>query len=508
MLRYAPGAGWTREFLLSSSGAVSKPLLRGVAWPEPGRAHAVGDLGAMWMWRAETGLWERDPAAPDRLRGQPDGRRLPAGRPAARLRGRQGGRRCCATTRPGRRSRCPTGFADRELHERSRSPARGRSSPPARTCSSMTAAAWRVDEDVRRLFASCQAPSRGFVDVAGLPDGGAVAAGPDFVIERDGPSAPWRFSTQPLLGVTPVALAAFRVGRRRARAGRGPAAAALPGARRAARDRPGLAAAADPAVPAARRRLPRARDRPRLARRAAHRVRRARPPTGPSKSDPIGALLVDARRRGLGARRLERRVRRRGPRQRQPLDARAAPTARACRPPPSSATRPVPQPAQPPALARTGADLPAPVARFAIGGHAAVRGALRRPARRVDRPRPDAARGEGPRRRALRPSPAARGCCSTRAGGCRPTRPLTAREAARYAELLQPGAPAYAALSAADTADGTSTVFSGAFAGAPAPFGGGFAAGRRHAASGRPRRCPARARTTRSTPRAPAAPCG
>ena len=53
-----------REFLLSSSGAVSKPLLRGVAWPEPGRAHAVGDLGAMWLWRAETGLWERDPATP------------------------------------------------------------------------------------------------------------------------------------------------------------------------------------------------------------------------------------------------------------------------------------------------------------------------------------------------------------------------------------------------------------------------------------------------------------
>ncbi len=48
---------------------MSKPLLRGVAWPEPGRAHAVGDLGAMWLWRAETGLWERDPGGADRLRG-------------------------------------------------------------------------------------------------------------------------------------------------------------------------------------------------------------------------------------------------------------------------------------------------------------------------------------------------------------------------------------------------------------------------------------------------------
>ena len=62
--RYTPGQGWQREFLLTGSGAVSSPTLRAVAWPEPDRAYAVGDLGAMWLWRAETGLWEKDPAAP------------------------------------------------------------------------------------------------------------------------------------------------------------------------------------------------------------------------------------------------------------------------------------------------------------------------------------------------------------------------------------------------------------------------------------------------------------
>jgi hypothetical protein len=62
--RYVPGHGWEREFLLTGSGAVSRPTLRAVAWPEPDRAFAVGDLGAMWIWRAETGLWEKDPAAP------------------------------------------------------------------------------------------------------------------------------------------------------------------------------------------------------------------------------------------------------------------------------------------------------------------------------------------------------------------------------------------------------------------------------------------------------------
>ena len=106
MLRYSPGAGWVREFLLSSSGAVSKPLLRGVAWPEPGRAHAVGDLGAMWMWRAETGLWERDPATPVGFEGNLMG---VAFAPATRCAASPSARRasCCATTRPGRRSRCP-----------------------------------------------------------------------------------------------------------------------------------------------------------------------------------------------------------------------------------------------------------------------------------------------------------------------------------------------------------------------------------------------------------------
>jgi len=43
---------------------VVRNTLRGVAWPEPKRAHAVGDSGAMWLWREETRLWERDPGAP------------------------------------------------------------------------------------------------------------------------------------------------------------------------------------------------------------------------------------------------------------------------------------------------------------------------------------------------------------------------------------------------------------------------------------------------------------
>ncbi|MGL1673522.1 hypothetical protein ACSTHP_00410, partial [Vibrio parahaemolyticus] len=50
--------------------------------------------------------------------------------------------------------------------------------------------------------------------VAGLPDGGAVAAGHDVVLERDSLSSPWRVSDQPLPGATVVAVAAVRAGAR------------------------------------------------------------------------------------------------------------------------------------------------------------------------------------------------------------------------------------------------------------------------------------------------------
>jgi hypothetical protein len=60
--RYVPGQGWIPE-PLRNAGKLEKPRLRAVAWPEAERAFAVGDGGAMWMWQAQTGLWEPDPAA-------------------------------------------------------------------------------------------------------------------------------------------------------------------------------------------------------------------------------------------------------------------------------------------------------------------------------------------------------------------------------------------------------------------------------------------------------------
>ncbi len=74
--RYQPGRGWLPESLLGPGGKHETPRLRAVAWPTPMRAFAVGDLlpgestgNQMWLWRGETGLWERDPAAPLNFRG-------------------------------------------------------------------------------------------------------------------------------------------------------------------------------------------------------------------------------------------------------------------------------------------------------------------------------------------------------------------------------------------------------------------------------------------------------
>lgn len=68
--RYKPGQGWLPESLFAP-GQRSKetPVLRSVAWPTSSRAYAVGDHGQMWLWRGETGLWEKDPATPVNFRG-------------------------------------------------------------------------------------------------------------------------------------------------------------------------------------------------------------------------------------------------------------------------------------------------------------------------------------------------------------------------------------------------------------------------------------------------------
>jgi hypothetical protein len=212
VLRYQRGGGWQREFLLASNGAVVKSNLRGVAWPEPGRAHAVGGFGSMWLWRSETGLWERDPGEPPGFDGNLMDVAFAPGDPS---RGYAVGRsgvilRYGKSWEP---DSLPAGFGNTDLTQIAFA---GQQAIVAAGNDLLEneGGGWHVDEDAHALLRSVSTSDARIWAVAGLPDGGAVAAGRNVVIERDGPGSPWRFADQPLPGSTVVAVAAVRDGSR------------------------------------------------------------------------------------------------------------------------------------------------------------------------------------------------------------------------------------------------------------------------------------------------------
>ncbi len=223
--RYTPGQGWQREFLLTDSGAVSSPTLRAVAWPEPNRAYAVGDLGAMWLWRAETGLWETDPAAPPAgFQGDLDGIAFDPDNPAIGY----------AVGQNGALLRYDKTWTQEELPEpfqkESQEGTEGKVEEGEKADFSSIAFAgseamvvaehdllvnsgsgWQVQPEVQSLLASLPNTPELYT-VSGLPNGGAVLAGRDVVLERDSAGAPWHFSEQPIVDETAVAASAYLEG--------------------------------------------------------------------------------------------------------------------------------------------------------------------------------------------------------------------------------------------------------------------------------------------------------
>jgi len=209
--RYTPGQGWQREFLLTGSGAVSSPTLRAVAWPEPDRAYAVGDLGAMWLWRAETGLWEKDPAAPPAgFQGDLDGVAFDPKNPAIGYAVGQSGALLRYDKTWTQDEELPTGF--KEANFTSVAFAGSETMVVAgRDLLINSGTGWQVDPEVHALLASLpNAPQLNVV--AGLPNGGAVIAGRDVVIERDSAGSPWHFSEEPIVDETAVAASAYLEG--------------------------------------------------------------------------------------------------------------------------------------------------------------------------------------------------------------------------------------------------------------------------------------------------------
>jgi hypothetical protein len=224
--RYLPGQGWTPEFLYSGGGQVQEPTLRGVAWPEPGRAYAVGDPGprnaqVMWLWRADTGLWEPDPAAPLNLHANLTGIAFsPLDPTVGYAVGKQGV--LLAYGKTWTQQALPEGLAQANLT--SVAFAGGEALASYRMVGAEghevgglivnEGSGWQIDQGAQALLAGLSNPQDTVLSkVAGLPDGGAVAAGPGVVIERDSPGAPWRFSSQPLPEAQNIAaLAAIREG--------------------------------------------------------------------------------------------------------------------------------------------------------------------------------------------------------------------------------------------------------------------------------------------------------
>ena len=208
--RYLPGRGWKREFLLSSSGSVNRATLRGVAWPEPRVAFAVGDAGAMWQWNAADETWVQDPGIPIGFEGNLMDVAFDPGNPD---RGYAVGKSgvLLGYGKSWDPEALPPGFESANL-----------TSIAFAGSEALVAAGgdllvnggggWRVDSSAHALLENVRGGNPQLFAVAGLPDGGAVAAGRDIVIERDGPGSPWHFSDQPILGSTAIAAAAIRDG--------------------------------------------------------------------------------------------------------------------------------------------------------------------------------------------------------------------------------------------------------------------------------------------------------
>lgn len=223
--RYQPGGGWNGEYLYNAAGERQTPNLRGVAWPEPERAYAVGDNGAMWVWQESTDAWEADPAAPVGFRGQLTAVAFSPQHPEVGFAvGKQGvllgyGKTWTQEALPEGLTNAnftSVAFAGEEAIATYRQPAPTASNPFGEVGGLIVdnGGGWERDFEADRLLAQLPGTATVLSRVAGLADGGAVAAGPGLVIERDGgPGSSWRFAASPLPEAADVsALAAFREG--------------------------------------------------------------------------------------------------------------------------------------------------------------------------------------------------------------------------------------------------------------------------------------------------------
>jgi hypothetical protein len=224
--RYRPGQGWLPETLFGPGERVEAPRLRAVAWPAPNRAYAVGEGGEMWLWRGETGLWERDPGTPINFRDNLDGVAFDPSNPA---RGYAVGPlavgRGSVILRYGKGWTEETALPEavKDAYFTGIAFAGSEAIVPYRVQPNLAVNAyvggllvnngsgWTVDQEEQQV--SGGAPP---ISVAGLPDGGAAVLagdeGADYVYERQNGASPWQRDPIPVPFELAGALSLFRQG--------------------------------------------------------------------------------------------------------------------------------------------------------------------------------------------------------------------------------------------------------------------------------------------------------
>ncbi|MDR9373103.1 hypothetical protein Q5424_28655, partial [Conexibacter sp. JD483] len=220
--RYLPGRGWSGEYLFDGNGRRLTPTLRGVAWPESGRAYAVGDNGAMWLWNGDANQWQPDPAAPIGFKGNLT---AVAFSPTDPTRGYAVGKQgiVLAYGKSWTREALPDGLAQAFFTSVAfageQAIATYRMLDPADPFHELggvlvdDGSGWRRDGSAQAVLDALPKPATILSKAAGLPDGGAVVAGPGIVLERDGAGGGWRTTAAPLPEARNVAaLAAIRDG--------------------------------------------------------------------------------------------------------------------------------------------------------------------------------------------------------------------------------------------------------------------------------------------------------
>ncbi len=216
--RYEPGKGWMPESLLGPGGRHESPRLRAVAWPTPERVYAVGDQGEMWLWRGETGLWEKDPATPVNFIGNLLGIAFDPSNPSRGYAVGAGGvllrygktwtQEKALPPQVAGASFTSIAFAGSEAIVTYRQLPDHSTDRYVGGLLVNSGSGWHVDES-----ASAAAGSQAPWTVAALPDGGAAFSASGYIYERNAPGEGWQRSATPLPGGgEPGSLGLFREG--------------------------------------------------------------------------------------------------------------------------------------------------------------------------------------------------------------------------------------------------------------------------------------------------------